>query len=151
MVAVAVIADHGYRSHSNHPMPIYEYQCSRCRRVFSILVRSLSADIHPACPRCGAGEARRLISRFAVLRSDDSQAERLADMAGDVGDVDENDPRSVARWARRMSDEMGEDAGPEFNELVGRLEAGESPESIEQSLGGAEEMATPPAEAEAAE
>jgi hypothetical protein len=49
--------------------------------------------------------------------------------------VDENDPRSVARWARRMSSEMGEDAGPEFNEMVDRLEAGESPESIEQSMG----------------
>ncbi len=31
---------------------------------------------------------------------------------------------------------MGEDAGPEFNALVDRLDAGESPESIEQSLGG---------------
>jgi len=119
-------------------MPIYEYRCHRCRQIFSILVRSLSADVSVMCPRCAGSDVRRLVSRFAVLHSDDSRADRLADMAGAAGDVDENDPRSVARWARRMSNELGEDAGPEINELVGRLESGESSDSIEQSLGGAD-------------
>jgi hypothetical protein len=36
---------------------------------------------------------------------------------------------------RKMSDETGEDLGPEFDEMVGRLEAGESPEEIESSMG----------------
>jgi Flp pilus assembly protein TadB len=35
---------------------------------------------------------------------------------------------------RKMSREMGEDLGPEFDEVVGRLEAGESPEDIEESM-----------------
>jgi Flp pilus assembly protein TadB len=35
---------------------------------------------------------------------------------------------------RKMSREMGEDLGPEFNEIVGRLEAGEDPEEIEESM-----------------
>ena len=35
---------------------------------------------------------------------------------------------------RQMSQEMGEDLGDEFNEVVGRLEKGESPESIEKSM-----------------
>lgn len=116
-------------------MPIYEYRCNQCRRGFSVFVRSVSAESTAICPRCGASDVRRLISRFAVLRSDDGQADHLDDVASDLGDVDENDPRSVARWARRMSNEMGEDAGPEFSEMVDRLEAGEAPESIEQSMG----------------
>jgi len=124
-------------------MPIYEYQCHHCMRVFSVLVRSWSAEPTATCPRCGAHEVRRLISRFAVVRSEGSRADDVADMAGDLGGVDENDPRSVARWARRMSDEMGEDAGPEFSEMVDRLEAGESPESIEQSLGAEASSAAP--------
>lgn len=127
-------------------MPIYEYRCNACRKVFSIFVRSLSAEAQAACPHCGSADARRLISRFAVLHSEDSRADQVADMAGDLGDVDENDPRSVARWARRMSSELGEDAGPEFGEMVDRLESGESPESIEQSLGDAD-AAEPPASA----
>jgi Flp pilus assembly protein TadB len=44
---------------------------------------------------------------------------------------------------RHMSSEMGEDLGDEFDEVVGRLEAGESPESIEETLpdlGGADDL-----------
>ncbi len=118
-------------------MPIYEYRCNSCRRPFSLFVRSLSAEPDLRCPRCGASDARRLISRFAVVRSEDSRSDDLMDSAGDLGDVDEKDPRSVARWAKKMSSELGEDAGPEFNEMVDRLESGESPESIEQSMGDA--------------
>ncbi len=117
-------------------MPIYEYRCNRCRWAFSVLVRGLPAEPSVACPRCGADDVRRLISRFAVLRSEDSRADDMADTAADLGDLDENNPRSVARWARRMSSKLGEDGGPEFNEMADRLEGGESPESIEQSLGG---------------
>ena len=35
---------------------------------------------------------------------------------------------------RKMGDEMGEDLGPEFDEVVGRLESGEDPEAIEKSM-----------------
>jgi hypothetical protein len=59
--------------------------------------------------------------------------ESLADPAN-FGDVDENDPRSVGKFMRRMGSEMGEDMGPEFDEMVGRLEAGEDPESIEADM-----------------
>ncbi len=59
--------------------------------------------------------------------------ESLADPSSLSG-LDENDPKSVARWMRRMSGEMGEDLGDEFHEVVNRLEAGESPEDIEKSM-----------------
>jgi Flp pilus assembly protein TadB len=48
--------------------------------------------------------------------------------------VDEDDPRSLGRFMRKMSSEMGEDMGDEFNEVVDRLESGESPESIEETM-----------------
>jgi Flp pilus assembly protein TadB len=57
----------------------------------------------------------------------------MADPAN-FGDLDENDPRSIARFMRKMGDEMGEDLGPEFGEVVDRLEAGESPEDIEKEM-----------------
>jgi hypothetical protein len=74
-----------------------------------------------------------LVSRVAVLRSEESRLESLADPSSLAG-LDENDPRSLARWMRKMSGEMGEDLGAEFNEVVDRLEAGESPEEIEKSM-----------------
>ncbi|MCJ7738608.1 MAG: hypothetical protein MUQ10_15065 [Anaerolineae bacterium] len=53
---------------------------------------------------------------------------------GDLPDIDENDPKAMGHWMRKMSAEIGEDLGPEFDEVVGRLEAGEDPEKIEESM-----------------
>jgi len=68
-----------------------------------------------------------------VVRSEESRLDDLADPSN-FGDLDENDPRSIARFMRKMSDEVGEDMGSEFEEVVDRLESGESPEDIEQSM-----------------
>ena len=87
----------------------------------------------PKCSHCQSDQLQRLISRVRVSRSEDSRMDALADPAN-FGDVDENDPRSVGKFMRRMGNEMGEDMGPEFNEMVGRLEAGENPESIEGDM-----------------
>ena len=40
-------------------------------------------------------------------------------------DLDENDPKSVARWARKLGQQMGEDLGDDWSEMVDKLEAGE--------------------------
>jgi putative FmdB family regulatory protein len=116
-------------------MPIYEYRCADCRRRVSIWWRTFgeAASGQAECPRCGGTRLSRLVSRVAVLRSEESHLDDLADPSA-FGDLDENDPRSMGRWMRRMSAEMGEDLGEEFSEVVDRLEAGESPESIEQSM-----------------
>jgi hypothetical protein len=73
------------------------------------------------------------MSSVRVVRSEDSRLENLADPT-QLGDLDENDPRSLGRWMRKMSDEMGEDLGPELDEVVGRLESGQSPEEIEHAV-----------------
>ena len=67
---------------------------------------------------------RRLMSRFATPRSEESRMDALSDPSG-FSDVDENDPRSVARALRRMGKEMGDEmGGPEFDEAVDQLERG---------------------------
>ena len=114
-------------------MPIYDYRCQGCGRRISLLFQTYAAAEHAACPHCGSTDLSRLVTRFAVMRSDDSVLDDLADRAA-WGDVDENDPHSVARWARRMGHEMGEDLGPEYGEMVDRMEAGELPD--EDSEGG---------------
>jgi hypothetical protein len=87
----------------------------------------------PPCPRCGSKNLTRMVSRVAVLRSEESRLDNLADPSN-MGDLDENDPKSVARWMRKMGNETGEDLGDEFHEVVNRLEAGEAPEEIEKSM-----------------
>lgn len=121
-------------------MPIYEYRCSQCRRRFSVFWRTYSAAEEglPTCRYCGASDPQRLISRVRVLRSEESRMENLADPSA-LGDFDENDPKSIGRFMHKMMGEMGDeggDLGPEFEEVVDRLEAGQDPEAIEREVPG---------------
>lgn len=116
-------------------MPIYEYTCTDCKRRVSLLWRSFAdaQSREAVCPRCGGTHLTRLISRVAVLRSEESRLDALADPSA-MPDVDENDPKSLARFMRQMASETGEELGAEFDEVVGRLEAGEDPEDIEKAM-----------------
>jgi putative FmdB family regulatory protein len=115
-------------------MPTYEYRCDKCRRRNAFTVRGFNRPESPTCAFCGSDQLRSIISRVAILRSDESRMEAMADPSS-FGDLDENDPKSMARMMRKMGSEMGEALPPEFGEMVSRLESGESPEAIEQSMG----------------
>jgi putative FmdB family regulatory protein len=105
-------------------MPIYEYRCAPCRRRVQVLTLRASETPDPVCDRCGNRKLERLMSRFAVARSEESRLDALGDPA-QLSGLDENDPRSVARWMRRMGREAGEDmAGPEFEQMVDEIESG---------------------------
>jgi len=108
-------------------MPIYEYHCADCRRRVSMLVMRISDPATPHCPRCGGQRLTRLMSRFATIRSENDRLESLAD-PGQLGDLDENDPRSVARWMKKMGGAMGDDVGEDWNEMVDEV--------TEQEVGG---------------
>ncbi len=107
-------------------MPIYEYRCAACRKRTSVFVRSIGADVTPRCDHCGSGEMSRLFSRVAVLRSEDDIGAGIDESS--LGDIDENDPRSVARWVRKMSRDMGEPLDAEMEADLDRMEAGEMPD-----------------------
>jgi putative FmdB family regulatory protein len=98
-------------------VPIYEYHCADCRKRVSVLIRSISNPGTPACPRCGGSHLERLMSRFARVRSEDARLDAMADPSS-FGELDENDPASVARWAKKMGKEMGEDLGEDFDQMV---------------------------------
>lgn len=146
-------------------MPIHEYLCPDCRKILSFLVRGPSAGKRPACPHCGRKDLERQVSLCAVKTAGKSRArggedaapgsepgaaggpddlspeqerrfERLMDdMGRDIDKIDENDPRQIGRFLRKFGEASGEDLGPEFREAVGRLEAGEDPEKVEEALG----------------
>ena len=107
-------------------MPVYEFACNACGAVVSRFVRSMNAPVSGACERCGSDDLRRLVSRFAVLRS--AGGGDFADLDDErmLAGFDESDPKAMAAWARRMQRETGEDMGPEFDEKVDRIERGES-------------------------
>ncbi len=131
-------------------MPIYEFYCQDCHRLFRFLSRRVNTRKRPGCPRCGRPRIERRPSTFAVSRAD-SAAESRADspsaaeqarlesamesLAAEVGAADEDDPRQGARLLRRLYDRAGLRPGPGMDEALRRLEAGEDPERIEERLG----------------
>ena len=112
-------------------MPVYEYRCNACRRRSSTLFRSFAGIETPSCPHCGASpeQMNKLVSRVAVMKSEESRLESLADPSM-FGDVDENDPRSVAKWARKLGEQLGDDAPDDYGEMVDQLESGDIPEEM---------------------
>ena len=123
-------------------MPRYDYRCQSCKKrsvIFQTYAEYGREKVK--CPHCGSAELQRLIGRVRIARSEESRLDELSDPS-DWGDVDENDPRSMARMMRKMGSELGEDMPGEFDEVVDRLEAGEDPDEIEESmpdLGGGED------------
>lgn len=124
-------------------MPMYEYRCLACRRRFEVFLSYKDyGNVAVACTHCGSSNVQRRITRVRIALSDDARMERMADPAMLEGL--EDDPKAMGAMMRRMGEEMGEDLGPEFHEVIGRLESGQSPEEIERDLpdlgGGAEGM-----------
>ena len=107
-------------------MPIYEFRCQNCGRRTSVFTRAIGDVVEAVCFHCGSEEMSRLFSRVAVVRSGEDAGSGLDESS--LGDVDENDPRSMARWVRKMSREMGEPLDTQMESELERMEAGEMPD-----------------------
>jgi putative FmdB family regulatory protein len=137
-------------------MPIYEFACPNCRRIFSFLAKRVNPDRQPVCPKCGNKKMSKQVSQFALTKGlkepaagaadggepagpdfDDPRVARaMAEMEREMEHLDEHNPRHMARLLRKMKDLMPPDAMPkEMETAIKRLEAGEDPEKIEADMG----------------
>ncbi|HNS64283.1 MAG TPA: zinc ribbon domain-containing protein [Anaerolineaceae bacterium] len=114
-------------------MPFYEYRCLDCRKRFQVFLTYAEYGTRPVqCTHCGSANVQRKIGRVRVARSVESRLENMSDPSQLEGL--EEDPRALGQMMRKMSAEVGEEMPPEFDDVVDRLEAGQSPEEIEQAL-----------------
>lgn len=114
-------------------MPVYEFRCLDCQKRFDVFLSySEYGAKQVLCAHCGSAHVQRRIGRVRIARSDQTRLEDLAS-GDDLSSVDE-DPRALGRMMRQMSEQVGEELPPEFNEVVDRLERGQDPEQIEREL-----------------
>lgn len=114
-------------------MPYYEYHCTDCNQIFEIFLTYQEYGSQMTnCPICDSSQIKRIIKPVRVARSEEGRLESLTDPEQLAG-LD-NDPQTLGKMMRQMSRELGEDMGPEFDEVVDRLEKGQSPEDIEHDL-----------------
>jgi hypothetical protein len=67
------------------------------------------------------------MSRFATVKSEEARLDALADSSS-LGDLDENNPASVARFMKKMGREFGDDLGDDFESAMDEaMEEGAAP------------------------
>ncbi len=133
-------------------MPVYEFYCRDCHTVFNFFARRIDTTSRPACPRCGRPKLQRQVSRFATIGKaagdalaggedlppgmDESKMESLMEsMAREADGMDEDNPQQMARMMRKLHEATGMPMDGRAEEAIRRMEAGESPETIEEELG----------------
>jgi len=111
-------------------MPIYEFECRSCRRKTTalVMVRERVGDVR--CKHCNSGDLERLWSRFSSPKSEDARLESLADPAA-LGGIDEDDPKAVAQFMKRMGREMGEDFGDDIDQAIDEELSGGRPDDAD--------------------
>ncbi len=115
-------------------MPTYDFVCNACEKRFDVFMTFSEYGNKPVnCAYCGSDKVRRRMTRVRIARSDES---RLESAANDFSGLEglEDDPRVLGQMMRKLGGEMGEDLPAEFDEVVDRLESGQSPEEIEAVL-----------------
>ncbi len=138
-------------------MPIYEFACPKCRRIYNFLSKRVEPDRVPSCPKCGSKKMVKQLSGFAMLKGvaeptvsdagagegepmpdiDEAKMERvMSELERDMGHLDENNPRHVAHMMKKMKEVLPAGAVPkELDVAIRRLEKGEDPEKIEADMG----------------
>jgi putative FmdB family regulatory protein len=115
-------------------MPIYEYRCDDCGKISEFLIIKTDENFIPQCKRCKGKKMSRVLSKVRVIRSEESRMESLADPSK-WGDLDEKDPKSMAKWVKKMGKELGEDTG----DMDGSLEEAVEEEMTNKSEGDLED------------
>jgi len=45
-------------------MPIYEYQCGKCKKQFEVVTMSMSEKANAVCPKCKSKKISKMMSKF---------------------------------------------------------------------------------------
>src|SRR5437762_13686021 len=116
-------------------MPIYVHHCNSFGRRSQLFLRRVSAVGEASCPGCQSSDVGRVPSRVAVVRSESSYQDFLADPTNFEG-IDYEDPKAVAQWAKKIGQAAGADVGGDYEEMVESMGSGESAGDIADDFGG---------------
>jgi len=98
-------------------MPIYEYECQKCRAISGFLILKKADAAKVACLKCGSPKMSQVISRVSYHRSENDRLEEF-DSRKQPGEEFYKDSRNVGLWAKKRAKELGADLGPQFDEIV---------------------------------
>ena len=115
-------------------MPTYDFTCNACEKRFDVFMTFSEYGNKPVyCTHCNSENVRRRMTKVRIAKSEESRMENMAENFSGFESMDE-DPKALGQMMRKMGSEMGEELPPEFDEVVDRLESGQSADEIESAL-----------------
>jgi putative FmdB family regulatory protein len=89
-------------------MPIYEYECNKCKKKYELVLMSVKEKAEPACPKCKSPDARKLVSRvrYASGPAEDGLASTvenrlLKSMGGSLDDKTRSEIKQLSKTAAK--------------------------------------------------
>lgn len=131
-------------------MPIYEFYCPDCNTIYNFWSAKVNTEKNPSCPRCDRQNLKRKMSSYAIISKSDKDSddemgdlpideskmeEAIMSLSSEAENINEDDPRAMARLMRKFSDKAGIKYNDQMEEALARLEAGEDPEQLEDEMG----------------
>ena len=115
-------------------MPTYDFICNNCNERFDVFLTFAEyGKKKVSCTHCKSKNVRRRMTKVRIAKSEESRMEAMESDFSSFEGLDD-DPKAMAQMMRKMGKEAGEDLPPEFDEVVDRLESGQSPEEIESAI-----------------
>lgn len=113
-------------------MPFYNYVCMDCKKQFTnFFTFEEYGKKTVRCTHCGSVRAERRIGQIQTIHGGSLKSDQdfIYNKSSDTAD---EDPRAMGKMMRKLQEQSGEQMDPEFDEIVGRLEKGDSIESIDR-------------------
>ena len=89
-------------------MPIYEYECNKCKKKYELVLMSISQKAEPECPKCKCRDARKLVSRVRYASgpaeeglASSVEGKLLQSMGGKVNDQTRREISALAKTAAK--------------------------------------------------
>ena len=101
-------------------MPIYEYECRSCDKIFQSLIMKQEHEEKLVCPECGGSKLKKLISRVAYHVSEQARLDGF-DPGASKSDSFYKDSRNIGLHAKKRAQQMGVDLGKGFEDKLEKL------------------------------
>jgi putative FmdB family regulatory protein len=101
-------------------MPLYEFRCNQCGKVFTFLIGVVANNTDPYCPRCGSTQLTKLISRIRAHLSEETRLDNLASSFENLDISDNPSPRELRSVMRRLTSALGDEVD---REVIDEMEA----------------------------
>lgn len=101
-------------------MPIYEYECRKCRKQFQVLVMNPREGAGLVCPQCNSPELKKMISKTVHHLSEQDRLNAY-DSSAVRSDSFYKDSRHIGLQAKKRARQMGVDLGDGFEKKLEKL------------------------------